>query len=131
MFPQCPSMDLHIAFPIVKGDTVLLIFSEVELDAWLYNGKSSNDMKYALTSAIAIPGLYQKGNDAIKEACSTESIVIKSENAKILVQDSEIAVKVSDTEMSLSSSGIALKGNVTVSGNIYTTGTVSGSNLRN
>ena len=112
VFPQCPSKDICIAFPVNAGDSVLLVFSEVELDAWLYKGKSSNDMKYALTSAVAIPGLCQNGNEAIKEACTSNAVV----------------VKVKDTKLTVSDNGIAIRGDLKVEGNISSTGTISGVN---
>jgi len=49
-----------ITFPISKGDTVLLVFSDSSIDKWLSVGGDvdPNDYrKHSLSDAIAIPGL--------------------------------------------------------------------------
>lgn len=49
-----------ITFPVAKGDTVLLVFSQASLDKWLQSGKDIDpldDRRHSLTDAIAIPGL--------------------------------------------------------------------------
>lgn len=113
ILPQCSSIGVEIAFPICKDDDCLLIISEQELDAWLYNEESDAELRFDLTSAIAIPGLSRKKNSAIEEACKSGSLVLKCENNKI----------------SVSKNGVAIQGNVTVNGNITATGVVNSSNI--
>lgn len=49
-----------ITFPVAKGDTVLLVFSQASIDKWLTSGKDvdpGDDRRHSLNDAIAIPGL--------------------------------------------------------------------------
>ncbi|MCD7826355.1 MAG: hypothetical protein LUH14_10410 [Clostridiaceae bacterium] len=110
IIPQCPSANVQIAFPIVTGMDCLVIVSEQELDAWLGGGESENDMRFDLTSAIAIPGLSGKSSTALKEACNTGSVVINNGTTKLLV----------------SANGIEVTGNLNVKGNISCTGSYPG-----
>jgi hypothetical protein len=53
-----------VAYPLKKGDCVLLVFSDRSLDAWLSGTKSDpvdpqDTRQHALTDAIAIPGFFQ------------------------------------------------------------------------
>lgn len=51
----------RITFPLTKGDTVLLVFSEASMDNWLSKEggevEPGVDSRHELTDAIAIPGL--------------------------------------------------------------------------
>lgn len=50
----------RVTFPVQAGDTVLLVFSEQSLDKWLVTGTHSDpgdDRRFAMSDAIAIPGL--------------------------------------------------------------------------
>lgn len=50
----------RLTFPLAKGDTVLVVFSEASLDKWARHGGEVDpidDRRHALSDAIAIPGL--------------------------------------------------------------------------
>lgn len=49
---DCP---MSVSSPVRPGDTVLLVFSELELDTWLARGEEA--FGTPLPSALAIPGL--------------------------------------------------------------------------
>ena len=85
LFPQCPSENIEIVFPVKAGDDCLVIISEIELDAWLGGGESDNDMRFDLTSAVAIPGLKNKSSSALVEACNDNSIIMKNGTVKMKV----------------------------------------------
>lgn len=58
IFPRAGGASL--SFPVKKGDTVLVLFSERSLDEWLVKGKEvtpEDSRRFDLTDAIAIPGL--------------------------------------------------------------------------
>lgn len=110
IIPQCPASDTYIAFPIVAGMDCLLVVSEQELDAWLEGGESENDIRFDLTSAIAIPGLSNKGSVALQEACNTGNVIVSNGSAKL----------------SVSKSGVEIVGNFNVKGNISCTGSYPG-----
>ena len=90
IIPQCQSASICIAFPIQSGDECLIIISEQELDEWLSNASSENDMRFDLTNAIAIPGLSKLVLPALKEACTNQKIIIANENTKLAVSKDEI-----------------------------------------
>lgn len=57
--------DFRMTFPIAKGDTGLIIFSEASIERWLEVGHdvSADDVrKHHVSDAIFIPGLNPKGN---------------------------------------------------------------------
>ena len=111
IFPQCQTVNAHIFFPVKKGDDCLLVISEEELDLWLFGENDDGTVRFDLTSAICIPGLCQKPGNALKESCSTNSVIIQSGNTKLAVGDS----------------CVTLSGNLTVNGSISYTGTLNGS----
>lgn len=85
----------------------LLIISEQELDAWIGGGESENDIRFDLTSAIAIPGLSNKGNAALREACSKKSLILQNGSTKVSVN----------------------KDNVEIAGNLIVSGDVKAGNI--
>lgn len=110
IMPQCQSLDVQIAFPVVSGNDCLIIVSEQELDSWLGGGESENNMRFDLTSAVAIPGASRKGSNALQEACSTQSVIINN----------------GGTKFSVSKNGVEIVGNLSVKGNISCTGSYPG-----
>ncbi|WP_313579973.1 Gp138 family membrane-puncturing spike protein [Lacrimispora sp.] len=108
VIPQ--SSTVQIAFPISPGDSCLLIMSEQELDSWLYGREEADGkLKFDLTSAIAIPGLLNRGSAALAEACNTGSAVIAAGASK----------------MSVSANGVTITGNVIITGNLSASGNIS------
>lgn len=107
IIPQSQVNDIYIAFPITVGMDCLLIISEQELDAWIGGGESENDIRFDLTSAIAIPGLSNKGNAALREACSKKSLILQNGSTKVSVN----------------------KDNVEIAGNLIVSGDVKAGNI--
>lgn len=61
VFPGSGGM--RITFPISRGDTVLLVFSDRALGEWISNGGDitpSDDRRHHITDAVAIPGIRAK-----------------------------------------------------------------------
>lgn len=110
VMPQSPSTESAIVFPVSKGDQCLLIFSEQALDYWFENGMTNSQVKYGLSGAIAIPGLLRAQTDDFKEAIKQDAIIVKHKNNSI----------------TLSNAGIAIRGNVTVEGNLLINGELKG-----
>lgn len=51
----------RLTFPVTVGDTVLLVFADRSIDAWLANGgetSPTDERHHHLSDAIAIPGLH-------------------------------------------------------------------------
>lgn len=107
VFPICQQEGVGIAFPVKKGDSCIIIISEVELDEWRSGAKSEGPLRFDLTSAVAIPGLLKGNNQLVSRATKMNAVIVKS----------------SGTELVVSESGIAIGGDLKVKGNIYYTGT--------
>lgn len=97
-----------IVFPVSVGDQCLLVFSEQALDYWFETGMTNSQVKYGLSGAIAIPGLLKAQTDEFKEAIEQDAVIIKHQNASI----------------TLSNAGIAIRGNVSVEGNLLINGEI-------
>ena len=108
VFPCGMGQDAVIVYPVKKGDGCLLIFSEQSLDYWQSSGVTSSEMKFSLSSAIAIPGLFARPAEDIGEAVNTESIIIRNGSNKIGVSKEKIAI----------TGDIELEGNLTINGEI-------------
>lgn len=70
-----------ITFPVAKGDTVLLIFSQASLDKWRKSGGKvdpGDDSHHDLSDAIAIPGL-RPFNAATKDVAPAAMVLGASE----------------------------------------------------
>lgn len=62
-WPRAGSFYLH--FPLSAGDSVLVIFSELDINAWRNSGDVSDPglaLRHMLSGAIAVPGLYPRTN---------------------------------------------------------------------
>jgi len=110
VLPQSSISGVEIAFPVTVGDSCLLIFSEQQMDSFLYGGESKMTLRFDLTNAIAIPGLGKVAGSAFQEACSSKSAVIRSGSTKLTV----------------SAGNVSVQGSLTVSGNINCSGTIYG-----
>lgn len=106
VFQYSPTAGAGILFPVKAGDNCLLVIAEQALDSWLYGGESASDLKHDLTNAVAIPGLYQKPQAKIANACSDDAVVVYA----------------GETSVVISKGGVAIKGNVTITGNLTTSG---------
>ena len=110
LFPCGSMLDASIVFPVKKGDGCLLIFSEQSLEYWKGLGITSSEMKFELSNAIAIPGLFAKPSSDIKEAIEKDSVIIRNGDNKISLSKSKIAI----------TGDIVLEGNLTLTGEIKT-----------
>lgn len=106
LFPQSSAQGTTIAYPVKAGDGCLVLFSEQALDQFLYQRDTGTDLRFDLSNAVAIVGIFAKGNSAMKKACTNGSIVIQNQAVSV-----EIAP-----------GGVKIVGNVTIVGDLTTTG---------
>lgn len=123
-FPFCQTAGVGIAFPVGKGDSCIIIVSEVELDEWRTGAESEGSLRFDLTSAMCVPGLLEGGADLVSKACKNNAVVVGNGDSEIMVADSGITMVSGDTKMTLSDAGVAISGNLKVTGNISSTKTV-------
>lgn len=90
VLPGCRSVG--IAYPIKKGDDVLIIISENDYDEWLSGTDSDGDMRFDLSNSFFIPGPLNKSNSLLKEACNDNSVVIANGSTKFVVASDVVKV---------------------------------------
>ena len=105
-FPQGSGQSVSIAFPVAAGDSCILGFSEQSLDYWQYGQETGTDLRFDLSNAMCIPGLFNTANPAMQQACAENAVVLCAGGTSLVV----------------SAGGVAIKGNVTVEGSMTTSG---------
>ena len=118
IFPFCQSSGVGIAFPVKKGDSCIILVSEVELDAWRTGSDSLGSLKFDLSSAMVIPGLLEKSYEPMIRASSCNAVIIKAGGAEIMVNDGGCTIDTGSTVMELDDGGVHIDGSLTVTGDI-------------
>lgn len=125
VFPFCQRSGAGIAFPVGKGDSCLIVISEVELDEWRSGAESEGALRFDLTSAVCIPGLVKGGSGMASKACRNNAVVVGAGGTEIMVGPSGATITSGGTKMTLSDAGVAISGDLKVDGNISSTGTIT------
>lgn len=113
---QAAGQGATIAMPVKAGDGCLFVVAEQALDYWMYGKETGTNLKFDLSSGIAIPGLFVAGNSVVEEACTSESIIIDNNGTRIAVSQGNIAIR----------GDVSIEGNLTITGTIDASGDVSG-----
>ena len=121
-FPFCQSAGVGIAFPVKKGDSCIIIISEVELDAWRSGAESEGSLRFDLTSAMVIPGLLDGGSDLAAKASANNAVMIGGGDVEVSVSGDGVMVDTGSTRFEISDSGVSISGNLKVNGSISYTG---------
>lgn len=107
VFPHSHVGNCGIVFPVLPGDSCLLVISEVELDEWRTGATAEGALKFDLTNAICIPGMLHNANKAHLGAYNSSGILLYSGGTKVAI----------------TGSGVAITGTLTVSGDVIGAGT--------
>lgn len=105
-FPQGAMQQASIAYPVKPGDGCLLIAAEQALDYWMYQRETATNLRFDLTSSIALVGLFVQPGPAVQKACDENAVVIQSGN----------------TAFAIKPDGIVIDGDVTINGSFTTKG---------
>lgn len=108
MFQQGGGRDVAVVFPVKKGDGCLLIVSEQTLDMWKEEGEQYSEMKYSLSNAIALPGLFSKPPKDIRDAIKDDCIIVRNGGAKLVISDSHVGID----------ADVKIRGSLKVSGSV-------------
>lgn len=122
VFPYCQKGNIGIAFPICVGDSCLIIVSEVELDEWMNGSESEGSLRFDLTSAVVIPGLVKIGNKLLEKAAKEQAVVIAASETEVKISKGSATITKGSTFFCVSESGISVRGDLVVEGNISYTG---------
>ena len=106
-----------IAYPIKSGDECLLLFSEQTLDVWETGASSNTDLRFDLSNAIAIVGLFAKPNPLVKTACDNDALIIEKDGQSIMLSSSAVTMKVNSLVVQSSGNvSFSVGGSMTLNG---------------
>lgn len=104
MFWQSIAQKSTIIYPINPGDECLLLFAERTLEQWkTKTGEVEVDLRFDLSNAFAIVGLFAKPNEHAKRAQENQSIIIQREKTFVEIYDGQIEMLVKDNEIDVNS----------------------------
>lgn len=115
VFPQSMGQQATIAYPVKAGDGCLILFSEQALDQFLYDRDTGTDLKFDLSNAVAIVGLFAKGNSVMAEATNSNAVIVDVQGTRVKVQSGLVQIDAAT---------VTINGNVTVNGNFTPQGGV-------
>lgn len=122
VFPFCQQIHAGMAFPVKKGDSCIVIISEVELDAWRGGAESEGTLRFDLTNAVAIPGLLKGGSALVQKAADQNAVFIGTSGAEVGIFGDYVRIRTAGAQLEVSESGITAGGNLKVNGSIFYTG---------
>lgn len=116
IFPFSHIEGLSITYPIKKGDLVMLLIPDKEIDAFYEKGEvvnpsSENIRCHDLTDAIAFPNFLSKNKKI--EAFNNDAIEIKNKESdvKISLNDNDISIISGGSEIVIKDGEVTLKAN--------------------
>ncbi len=110
IFPQASGQDTVIAFPVKPGDGCLVIICENDLKSWMSHGKETeSDMKFDLTNAVCIPGLFSAGNEAVQKAADENAVIIKNKEMEMMIKEDRFQVWHEQNRLQMGTDGIEIK----------------------
>lgn len=115
LFPQYYGQKATIAFPVKPDDGCLILFAEQALDQFLYQRDTGTDLRFDLSNAVAIVGIFAAGNPLMHEACGQNAIIVQVESAKLTVKKDLIQ---------MDAASVVINGDVTLNGKMTSTGDV-------
>ena len=118
MVPQSSMADTCVAYPILPGDTCLLIVSEGTIDYWLHNRVTDLDSKFDLANAICIPGLMRRFNPCFKEAADDGAVILKYGDGKLKLTNDTLMIRAKNLDIEATGKiEMRAAGNVSIDGN--------------
>lgn len=99
MFPQAMGQEATIAFPVKAGDSCLIIIAEQSIDYWLFGQVTATDLAFDLTNAFCIPGLFNKANSVVADACAANSVVMDVKGTRLTVKNGSVEIKAEKVRM--------------------------------
>jgi hypothetical protein len=66
-------------------------------------------MKFDLTNAVCIPGLYSEGNEAMRKAIDEKAIVIKNKDMEMMLKEDELQIEYKQNRIQMDKDRVRLK----------------------
>lgn len=139
---QSMGQNATVAMPVKPNDECLLVVAEQSLDLWMYGQQTETDLKFDLSNAICIHGLFSNPNGVTAEACSENAIIldvdsntrIKIKNGLVRVDSPQLVLVYGNEKIELNVSGtkitivngvvtidspeVIINGNLTINGEL-------------
>ncbi len=137
VFPQAGGQDTVIAFPVKPGDGCLIIICENDLKPWMSHGKETeSDMKFDLTNAVCIPGLFSEGNEAVQKAVEENAVIIKNKDMEMMLKEDKLQIEYKQNRIQVDPDKVSMKcggkslsvkrSRVEIEGDLYVSGSIEG-----
>jgi len=144
-FMQGLGQKASVVYPVEGGDECLIFFAEQALDTWRTRAESETDLRFDLTNAMVLVGLFSKPNPLVQRACDNKSIILQREETFVEIYEDKVHLKSTDRVHVESASivdveapsanltcdditltgKVAINGDLTVDGNISNTGNMT------
>ena len=124
-FPQASGQNVIIAYPVRENDACMLFFAEQALDQWRTGIDFSTELKFDLTNAVAMVGLFAKPNQIVREAQEYDAVIITKGNQRITLRDD----RMNFGGNAGFDNGLTVTGNLSVSGDVNVTQDISAANI--
>lgn len=110
LFPQSCGQDFSIVYPVNPGDECLVLVQEQTLDTWRGSGsESNNDLRFDLTNAVAIVGMFAKPQPLAKEAQDDNKMIIQKNGHRLHIGPAEMLLQFNPTvNILLNAAGITI-----------------------
>lgn len=97
LFPQSCGQVFTMVYPINPGDECLVLVQEQTLDIWRGAGaQSDNDLRFDLTNAVAIMGMFAKPQPLAKEAQDDNKLIIQKDDHRLHIKPDEMLLQFSE-----------------------------------
>lgn len=137
VFPQAGGQDAVIAYPVKPGDGCIVIICENDLKSWMSHGKETeSDMKFDLTNAVCIPGLFSGGNEAMQKAVNEDAVILKNKDMEMMLKADELQIEYKQNRICLDNDRVNLecgekkltvtKSRVEIEGDLFVNGSIEG-----
>jgi len=126
--PQGSGQSATIAFPVKPGDGCLIVFAEQSLDRWLYGRRTDTNLRFDLSNAMCIPGMFPRGNTALATACAQDAVVVQKGSVILAVGAEGVTVTgdLTVTGKITAQSDVAVSGKITGSSELSVSGKITG-----
>ena len=85
-FMQGSGQGATIVYPVKSGDECLILYSEQALDIWRVSAeRTPTDLRFDLTNAIVIAGLFARANPLVREAINKDAVIIDRNGSRVML----------------------------------------------
>ena len=135
-FPQGMGQTASIVYPVKSGDECWLMFGEQALDQWragrlpapLPGTETRTELRFDLTNAICIVGLFARANPLVKEAIAKNAVIINRNGTQIMLLPNNAVDVIGNTTIHGTltvTDDVTAQRNVSIAGNEYIDGSTA------